>query len=123
MRGLKAVTAPLNSRVKYTQQDLKKMFSRTKPLSITKKKAKEILPPRLVDRLIYAARNFPELGWLEILPPEPGKEVRETDIVYESLENALNRIRKTGEYPPEMPSDVRYRRERKERRQARESAA
>jgi hypothetical protein len=79
------------------------MLSGIKPLSITKKQAKEILPPRLVDRLIYAARNFPELGWLEILPPEPGKKVRETDIVYESLENAFDRIRKTGEYPPEMP--------------------
>ena len=44
--------------------------------------------------MIYAARNFPELGWLEILPPESGKEVRETDIVFESLENAFNRIRK-----------------------------
>lgn len=99
------------------------MLSGIKPLSITKRQAKEIFPPGLVDRLIYAARNFPELGWLEILPPELGKEVRETDIVYESLENAFNRIRKTGEYPPEMPSDARYRKERKERRQARKLAA
>ncbi len=38
------------------------------------------------------------MGWLEILPPEPGKEVRETYIVYESLEQAFNRIR-AGEYP------------------------
>jgi hypothetical protein len=81
---------------------------------------KELLPPKLIDRLIYAAKNFPESEWLEILPKEEGKKVRETYIVYESLENAFDRIRKTGEYPPEMPSDARY---RKERRQARKLAA
>ena len=53
---------------------------------------------------LYAAKNFPEIGWLEILPKEEGKEVRETYIVYESLERAFQRIR-AGEYPPERASD------------------
>ena len=52
------------------------------------------------------------MGWLEILPKEEGKELRETYIVYQSLERAFQRIR-GGEYPPEMPSDARYRMERK----------
>jgi hypothetical protein len=59
-----------------------------KPLTITKRQAKELLSPKLVDRLIFAAKNFPEMGWLEILPKEAGKEVRETYIVYESFERA-----------------------------------
>jgi hypothetical protein len=80
------------------------MLSGIKPLTITKRQAKELLPPKLVDRLIYAAKNFPEIGWLEILPKEEGKEVRETYIVYESLERAFQRIR-AGEYPPDFPSD------------------
>jgi hypothetical protein len=42
------------------------MLSGIKPLTITKRQAKELLPPKLVDRLIYAAKNFPEIGWLEI---------------------------------------------------------
>ena len=71
----------------------------------------EIVSPKLVERMLYASRNHPEMGWLEILPPEPGKEVRETYIVYESLEQAFNRIR-AGEYPPDMPADARYRGER-----------
>ena len=83
-----------------------------KPLTITKRQAKELLPPKLVDRLIYAAKNFPEIGWLEILPKEKGKEVRETYIVYESLERAFQRLR-TGEYPPDFPSDVKDRKKRK----------
>jgi len=37
----------------------------------------------------------------EILPKEEGKEVRETYIVYESLERAFLRIR-AGEYPPDI---------------------
>jgi hypothetical protein len=69
------------------------MLSGIKPLAIIKRQAKELLPPKLVDRLIYAAKNFPEIGWLEILPKEEGKEVRETYIVYESLERAFQRIR------------------------------
>ena len=36
------------------------------------------------------------MGWLEILPKEEGKEVRETYIVYESLEQAFQRIRTGG---------------------------
>jgi hypothetical protein len=52
------------------------MLSGIKPLAIIKRQAKELLPPKLVDRLIYAAKNFPEIGWLEILPKEEGKEVR-----------------------------------------------
>ena len=51
------------------------------------------------------------MGWLEILPPEPGKEARETYIVYESLEAAFQRIR-SGEYRPEFPSDVKDRQNR-----------
>jgi hypothetical protein len=51
------------------------MLSGIKPLTITKRQAKELLPPKLVDRLIYAAKNFPEIGWFEILPKEEGKEV------------------------------------------------
>lgn len=82
-----------------------------KPLVISKREAKKILTPRLIDRLIFAARNHPKLGWLEILPTEPGKACRETYIVYASLERAFDRIR-AGEYPPEMPSDAVYRRER-----------
>ena len=82
-----------------------------KPLTITKRQAKELLSPKLVDRLIYAAKNLPEMQWLEILPKEEGKEVRETYIVYESLERAFERIR-NGEYPPEMPSDAAYRKQR-----------
>src|SRR5271165_586745 len=78
------------------------MLSGIKPLTITKRQAKELLPPKLVDRLIYAAKNFPETGWLEFLPKEEGKEVRETYIVYESLERAFQRIR-AGEYPPDLP--------------------
>ena len=88
------------------------MLSGVKPLTITKRQAKKLLSPKLVDRLIYAARKFPEMGWLEILPKEEGKELRETYIVYQSLERAFQRIR-AGEYPPEMPSDARYRMERK----------
>jgi len=68
------------------------MLSGIKPLTVTKRQAKELLSPKLVDRLIYAAKNFPEMGWLEILPKE-GKEVRETLFVYESLERAFQRIR------------------------------
>jgi hypothetical protein len=48
---------------------------------------------------------------LEILPPEPGKEARETYIVYESFERAFARIR-CGEYPPDMPADKKSRQER-----------
>jgi len=81
------------------------MLSGIKPLTITKRQAKELLSPKLVDRLIYAAKNFPEMGWLEILPKEEGKEVRETCIVYETLERAFQRIR-AGEYPPDFPSGV-----------------
>ena len=84
------------------------MLSGIKPLTITKRQAKELLPPKLVERLLYALRNHPEMAWLETLPPEPGKEVRETYIVYKSLERAFSRIR-SGEYPPEMPADARYR--------------
>jgi hypothetical protein len=42
------------------------MLSGVKPLTITKRQAKKLLSPKLVDRLIYAARKFPEMGWLEI---------------------------------------------------------
>jgi hypothetical protein len=82
-----------------------------KPLTITKRQAKELLSSKLVDRLIYAAKNFPEMGWLEILPKEAAKEVRETYIVYESLERAFQRIR-AGEYPPDFPSDIKDRKKR-----------
>jgi len=51
------------------------------------------------------------MGWLEILPKEEGKEVRETYIVYESLERAFQRIR-GGEYPPDFPSDIKDRKKR-----------
>ena len=61
--------------------------------------------------MIYAAKNFPEMGWLEILPKEEGKEVRETCIVYETLERAFQRIR-AGEYPPDFPSDIKDRKKR-----------
>jgi hypothetical protein len=61
--------------------------------------------------LIYAAKNFPEIRWLEILPKEEGKEVRETYIAYESLERAFQRIR-AGEYPPDFPSDIKDREKR-----------
>jgi hypothetical protein len=91
--------------VLYRQQDLKMLLG-IKPLTVTKRQAKELLSPKLVDRLIYAAKNFPEMGWLEILPKEESKEVRETYIVYESLERAFQRIR-AGEYPPDFPSDVK----------------
>jgi hypothetical protein len=77
----------------------------------------EVLPPKLVERLLYALRNHPEMGWLETLPPEPGKAVCETYIVYESLERAFDRIR-SGEYPPEMPADARYREERAQQKVA-----
>jgi hypothetical protein len=40
-------------------------LSGIKPLTITKRQGKELLPPKLVDRLIYAAKNFPEIGWSE----------------------------------------------------------
>ena len=29
------------------------------------------MPPKFVERMLYAFRNHPEMGWLEILPPEP----------------------------------------------------
>ena len=87
------------------------MLSGVKPLTITKRQAKELLSPKLVDRLIYAAKKFPEMGWLEILPKEEGKEVRETYIVYESLERAFQRIR-PGEYPPDFPSAMKDRKKR-----------
>ena len=87
------------------------MLSGIKPLTITKRQAKELLSSKLVDRLIYAAKNFPEMGWLEILPKVEGKEVRETYIVYESLERAFQRIR-AGEYPPDFPSDIKDRKKR-----------
>ena len=66
---------------------------------------------KLVDRLIYAAKNFPEIGWLEILQKEEGKEVREAYFVYESLERAFQRIR-AGVYPPDFPSDIKDRKKR-----------
>jgi hypothetical protein len=28
----------------------------------------ETMPPKLVERMLYALRNHPEMGWLEILP-------------------------------------------------------
>jgi hypothetical protein len=87
------------------------MSSGLKPFTITKKQAMEAMPPKLVERMLYAHRNHPEMGWLEILPREPGKEVRETYIVYESLERAFSRIR-CGEFPPDMPADRRYREKR-----------
>ena len=87
------------------------MLSGVKPLTITKRQAKKLLSPKLVDRLIYAARKFPEMGWLEILPKEEDKERRETYIVYESLERAFQRIR-AGEYPPDFPSDIKDRKKR-----------
>jgi hypothetical protein len=37
-----------------------------RPYTVTRKEAKTLLPPSYVERLIYAANNFPELGWLEI---------------------------------------------------------
>ena len=92
------------------------MSGTIKPFVVSKHQAKELLPPKLVDRFIYACRKFPEMGWLEILPPEPGKEARETYIVYESLEKAFNRVR-TGEYPPEFPSDIKDRQEREQAKQ------
>jgi len=84
------------------------MSSGLKPFTITKKQAVQTMPPKLVERILYALKNHPEMGWL---PPEPGKEVRETYIVYESLERAFSRIR-SGEYPPDMPADARYRQQR-----------
>jgi hypothetical protein len=39
------------------------------------------------------------MGWLEILPPELVKEVRETYILYESLERAFSRIRSGKRHP------------------------
>jgi hypothetical protein len=71
----------------------------------------EMLPPKLVERMLYASRNHPEMGWLEILPPEPGKEVRETYIVYESLEQHLIESGQ-GNTHLTMPADARYREER-----------
>jgi hypothetical protein len=53
-------------------------------------------------------RRISEIGWLEILPKEEGKEVRETYIIYESFERAFQRIR-AGEYPAEFPSDIKDR--------------
>jgi hypothetical protein len=87
------------------------MLSEIKPLTITKRQAKELLPPKLVDRLIYAAKNFPEIEWLEILPKEEDKEVRETYIVYEKLGTSFQRIR-AGEHPPDFPSDMEDRKKR-----------
>jgi hypothetical protein len=78
---------------------------------LAKRQAKELLSPKLVDRLIYAAKKFPEMAWLEILPKKDGKEVRETYIVYEILERAFQRIR-AGEYPPDFPSDIKNRKKR-----------
>jgi hypothetical protein len=73
-----------------------------RPYTVTRKEAKMLLPPSYVERLIYAANNFPELGWLEILPGTPGRKRRETHIVLESLDQAVRRIR-SGEIPPELP--------------------
>src|ERR1700720_3560487 len=47
---------------------LQKMSRRFKPFTITKKQAMEAMPPKLVERMLYAYRNYPEMGWLEILP-------------------------------------------------------
>lgn len=73
-----------------------------RPYTVTRKKAKELLPPSIVDRLVYAATNFPELGWLEILPETPGRKRRETHIFLASLDQAVERMRH-GEMPPELP--------------------
>ena len=73
-----------------------------RPYTITRKQAKSLMPPSYVDRLVYAADNFPELRWLEILPTAPGRKRRETHIVLESLDQAFARIRR-GEMPPELP--------------------
>ena len=67
--------------------------------------------PEACCRLINAAKKFLEMGWLEILPKEEGKEVQETYIVYESLERAFRRIR-AGEYPPDFPSAMKDRKKR-----------
>jgi hypothetical protein len=73
-----------------------------RPYTVTRKQAKSLMPPSYVERLVYAADNFPELRWLEILPTTPGRKRRETHIVLESLDQAFERIRR-GEMPPELP--------------------
>ena len=52
--------------------------------------------------MIYAAVHYPELGWLELLPPLEGGTRRGTNIVVESLDRAFERVRK-GELPPNFP--------------------
>jgi hypothetical protein len=91
--------------------------SSLKPYVVTKKEAQRLLPPRVVDRLIYAALNFPELGWLELLPSPHGRKRRDTYIVLTSLEKAFERIR-AGGHPPDFPSEIKLQAVRAMKRKA-----
>jgi hypothetical protein len=55
----------------------------------------------LVDRLLWAARNQPELGWLNIY--RVGSKGKETLIWRDSADRACTRILFGGELPPELP--------------------
>ena len=55
----------------------------------------------LVDRLFWASRNRPELGWLKI--QRYGSKGKETLIWRESADFACERILIKGEVPPELP--------------------
>ena len=55
----------------------------------------------VVDRLIWAARNKPELGWLRI--KRWGSKGRETLIWRDSADRACERILLHNEEPPELP--------------------
>jgi len=55
----------------------------------------------VIDRLFWAARNRPELGWLDIY--RWGSKGRETLIWRESADRACERILLHGEMPPELP--------------------
>jgi hypothetical protein len=59
-----------------------------------------------VDRLIYAAKNFPEIGWLEILPKGEREAVRERTSFMKASNERSSEF-EPGEYPPGFPSDVK----------------
>jgi hypothetical protein len=90
----------------YRQQDLKNVVGDQTAHNHKKTNQGAYALQSFLNRLIYAAKNFPEIGWLEILSKEEGKEVRETCLVYERLERAFQRIR-AREFPPDFPSDIK----------------
>ena len=87
---------------------------RSKIIGVLIKDARQVRGLDLAE--CAAAAGFATETMAAIEGGQTSPALPELEILAYALENAFNRIRKTGEYAPEMPSDARY---RKERRQAR----